>query len=466
MSEERGAAHRALKAQKRAALQHRAFPRDPMGAGGTEPTADADSGTGATVLDGDALAAAMPRPSLMPASWAGWPDTWTPTWSSGAAAGIGDPVLANHVSTVFTCVDLNGSALGSMPVALTERGRPLDPDTYAWTENPEPRVYSSWDEFVIQVYASLGTRGDAFIHATDWDWETFLPSRFMCLDPDRVTVEFDRDENSLTFGQRIYRLEGEAQPLYHRDVLHLRYLTVAGWPTGLSPLQGAAGNLRSAAALERYGAELADGGGVPWGVLETDARLSPRQTELARLEWQQAAAVRRGAPAVLGNGLKLHTLTLSPADMALLELRIFDEQRISATYGVPPFLVGLDQPGGMTYSNVTSLFDFHWRRLRPVAKRLTNALSAWALPPGRKVHLNAGDYVTPSLQERTPAYRSMADADALTVNEWRAIEGLPPLPGGDTPLSVWRARNGAATAPGQGDSSTVAAMTTGTATLQ
>lgn len=454
---------------RRAGASQRAFGRDPRPAGPAQPVTAAPTTATAldvtadaaapVVIDGDAMAEALPRPNLTPTSWSGWPDGWTASWSNvgGGGAAAGDPVLSGRVSTVFTCVDLNGSALGSMPVMLTRRGRPLDPETYEWTTNPEPLLYSSWDEFVGQVYASLGTRGDAYVHATAWSPVTGLPARFMVLDPDQVNVQFDTD------GLRQYTLNGEQ--LYAPDVLHLRYLTIAGWPQGLSPLQGAAGNLQSAGALERYGADLATRGGLTWGVLTSDQRITERQAQIAQDRWVQAAQVRRGAPAVLGNGLKLETLTLSPKDMALLELRVFDEQRIAACYGVPPFLVGLDQPGGMTYSNVTSLFDFHWRRLRPVAKRLTNALSAWCLPPGEKVHLNAGDYVQPDLAARTPAYAAMAEHDALTLNEWRAIENLSPIDGGDVPLSAWKAQH-APTQPGTGDSSTVAAMTAGTGTLQ
>lgn len=456
---------------RRAATLQRAFPRDPglandtpdpAGTVGPETapvTAEANGAPAAAepvAVDGDAMDAALPHGMLTPSPWAGWPSDWTPAWSSGGT--VSGQNLTNRVSTVFTCVDLNGSALGSMPVNLADRGKPMDPETYDWTTNPEPRIYASWDEFVVQVYASLGTRGDAFIHATDWDLDTFLPTRFMVLDPDLITVEFDRES-----GQRSYWLNG--QPVFGPDLLHLRYLTIAGWPNGLSPLQGAAGNLASAGALERYGADLATRGGLTWGVLTSDQRITERQAKIAQAQWVQSAANRRGAPAVLGNGLELKTLTLSPKDMALLELRVFDEQRISSAFGVPPFLIGLPQPDGLTYANASSLFDFHWRRLRPVAKRITNALSAWALPPGQKVSLNAGDYVQPSLQERSTAYGLMADHDALTVNEWRALENLPPIAGGDVPLSAWRAVLGAGQAQPT-PSSTVAAASAGTATLQ
>jgi phage portal protein BeeE len=152
----------------------------------------------------------------------------------------------------------------------------------------------------------------------------------------------------------------------------------------LSPLSAAAGNLRSAGALEAYGANLAEGGGIPWGVLSTEQRLSARQARLARQQYREQRQELTGDPVVMGFGLSLDTLNLSPKDMALLDLRIFDEQRIASVLGVPPWLVGLPQPSGMTYANAMSLFSFHWRRLRPVAKRLTSGLSASAPATARR----------------------------------------------------------------------------------
>lgn len=415
-----------------AVLERTAFPRDPSLA---EPSNGAPNTVGPDhvggeppIVDGDALAVAYPGPQLVPSHWAGLPGAWQAQWSNGGGGALGG-TLGNRVSTVFSCTALNANALGSMPVNMTERGRPVDADQYDWTENPDPRLYSDWSEFIVQSVASLLTRGDLYVHGTAWNFETLLPERFMVLDPDQVTCEFDRDDpGSPTYGTRKYTINGTE--VYRGDLMHVRYLTAAGWPTGLSPLQGAAGNLRSAGALEQYGADLADGGGIPWGVLSTDQRMTSRQIAIAHAEWRQQQASRRGGPAIFGSGLKLDTLTLSPRDMALLDLRVFDEQRIAAAFGVPPYLIGLEQPSGLTYANATSLFDFHWRSmLRPLSRKITAALSAWALPRGRKLHMNAGDYVQPPLAERASSYKAMHERGAMTTDEWRALEGLPPLTG-------------------------------------
>jgi len=418
-----------------AAEQHRAFPRDPsLAAAPANPASTVGPETPATtalaapegaeppVMDAGVLADAIPTPKgFAPSPWAGLPSSWGTAWGNwNGGGGTVDPVLGRRVSTVFSCVELNANALGSMPVGITDAGRPIDPETYAWTENPDPRLYSGWDEFVVQWAASMWTRGEAFVVETGVDYDTFLPASFMVLDPDRVQVEFDQD------GMRRYTLEG--RPLYGGiDLLHTRYMTLAGYPRGLSPLQAAAGNLRSAGALEQYGANLAEGGGIPWGVLSTEQRLSQRQARLARQQYREQRQDLSGDPVVMGYGLTLDTLNLSPKDMALLDLRVFDEQRIASVLGVPPWLAGLPQPEGMTYANAISLFGFHWRRLRPIAKRLTNGLSQWALPRGRRAALSAGDYVQPDLAERSTAYQKMVDSGAMHVDEWRALENLPPL---------------------------------------
>jgi HK97 family phage portal protein len=298
----------------------------------------------------------------------------------------------------------------------------------------------------------MWTRGEAFICTTAMDYTTFLPSSFMVLDPDRVQVEFDSD------GMRTFQLEGA--PLMALDVLHTRYMTLAGWPNGLSPLSAAAGNLRSAGALESYGANLAEGGGIPWGVLSTEQRLSGRQARMARQQYREQRAELTGDPVVLGYGLGLDTLSISPKDMALLELRVFDEQRIASVMGCPPWLVGLPQPEGMTYANAISLFGFHWRRLRPIAKRLTNGLSAWALPRGRTATLNAGDYIQPDLGERSKSYGDMHDRGALMTDEWRALENLPPL----TPAQLALAQSLTPAQPQASDA--VANSTAGSAVTQ
>ena len=103
------------------------------------------------------------------------------------------------------------------------------------------------------------------------------------------------------------------------------------------------------------------------------------------------------APPVFDNGASSST-PASPKEMAMLEIEQFNESRIAVLLGVPPFLVGLPSGGdSMTYSNVSSLFDFHDRSyLRTAAIHVMSAISGWALPRGQAAEFNRDEYSRPT----------------------------------------------------------------------
>jgi phage portal protein BeeE len=196
--------------------------------------------------------------------------------------------------------------------------------------------------------------------------------------------------------------------------------------------------------LQSYLANLATRGGVPWAVIKNKRAMQGTQAKDLQDAWVAAAATRNGAPAVLSGDLELDVLTISPKDMALLDLRIFDEQRIAAAFGVPPFLVGLPDGSSMTYSNVSQVFDFHWRAtLRTMGGSFFSALSRWALPAGQRVECNPDRYVEPDFAARAAGYATMAGIvdpvtgeQAMTVAEIRARERFSPASDPDAALEL------------------------------
>jgi phage portal protein BeeE len=117
---------------------------------------------------------------------------------------------------------------------------------------------------------------------------------------------------------------------------------------------------------------------------------------------------------------------MSPKDMTMFELAQFTEARIAELLGVPGPLVGLPTGDSLTYSNITSLFDFHDRAsLRPKATDVMAALSWWALPRGQAAELNRDEYTRPSFDDRAEAWVKLVGAGIVTADEVRAAERLP-----------------------------------------
>ena len=129
------------------------------------------------------------------------------------------------------------------------------------------------------------------------------------------------------------------------------------------------------------------------------------QADEIKTRWVEASRDRQGAPAVLSGGLSLTPLTLSPKEMALLELREFDEQRIAAAFGVPAYL---GEPAAALrldlHLDAVMLFDFWWRSsLRPLTSNIGAAMSYWLLPRGNWLCFDAAEFVQPPITEQVAA---------------------------------------------------------------
>jgi HK97 family phage portal protein len=399
----------------------RTIPNDGGALGEVAPASPAGDVMGAEsyVTSGNVPPTASPVPTAQP--WSGWPAEWGTGWQSPAQ-------LQSRVSTVFSCVRVNSLAIATMTPQLLRGRFPLTRGAEGWRSwllNPQPELYSGMDELLQQLDASLEMRGNAYVMPTS-EYRDGYPRTFFVMDPDKVTP---RLEDGV---RRLY--DNHGRDITGDGVLHLRYLSVPGQAAGIGPLQGASASMVSAAALEQYAANLALQGGIPWGVLESETRMSPTQARLARDEYVASRQARTGAPAFLPYGMKLHALTLSPKDMALLDLRVFDEQRISGAFGVHPSMVNLPAPEGLTYSNRVDLRTEHYLlTLRPTASKVANAFSQWALPGFVQLRLNASEYLQGTVRDRVETYLPLATAvdpttgrPIITGEELRELIGLPP----------------------------------------
>ena len=339
---------------------------------------------------------------MVPSPWSGWPAEWsTPAFNEKAG-----PL----VDTAWACLDLNASILSSMPVYRTRSGKIIEPTT--WMTNPDPLIYESWAEFAKQLFWDY-QMGEAFVlpmAATADD----RPHNFRVIPPWMVNAE-------MKDGRRVYNI-GSMDVT--GDILHIRYKSTTDSARGIGPLEAGGPRAVAAGLLVKLVGSIAEQGGLPPYFLTTEQRLNRDQARDQLDEYVDSRIRNSGRPALLSFGVKPSTLTTSVKDMTLLELGQWTESRIAILLGVPPFLVGLPSGGdSMTYSNVTSLFEFHHRSsLNPKAVHVMTALSGWALPRGQQAELNRDEYTRPPLAERAEAYNKLVGVGALSPAEVRTME--------------------------------------------
>src|SRR4029077_6894602 len=206
---------------------------------------------------------------------------------------------------------LHPAGLGAMPPFLVNAARSLSAD---WLTNPDPDIYTSWEEFAKQLFWDYQAVGEGFGYASA-RYATGWPARFHVVPPWTVNVELDQ-------GRRRYSI-GSVD--VSDDILHIRYQSSVSDAHGHSPLEAGAARLIAAEVLARYATQLAAGGGIPTSVLEHPEELTADQSALLQAQWLQARLSSIGEPAVLSGGVTWKPTQLNPKDMALLELSQFNE---------------------------------------------------------------------------------------------------------------------------------------------
>ncbi len=352
-----------------------------------------------------------PPPVILASAWSGWPaEWWPPGWSSH---------MSLLTDTAWACIDKNSSALASMPPYLVGAAPTLSAD---WLRNPQPDTYTSWEEFCKQLFWDYQSAGEAYVLATAF-YSTGWPARFHVVPPYSVTAELGPD------GLRRYSIGGS--PVSTTELLHLRYQSSVADAHGHGPLEAGRTKVLAAQMLAQYGAGFAQSGGVPPSMLTNPEAMSPDQAAKLKADWIAARQSAIGEPAVLSGGITWQPTVVNPKDMALIELLEFNESRIAVLLGVPPFLMGLPSGGdSLTYQNVTSLFDYHWRDgLRPMAAAVMAGLSDWLLPRATTVELNADRYVQAPAYERAQTYQILhgitdASGPVLSVEQIQQAERI------------------------------------------
>jgi len=181
---------------------------------------------------------------------------------------------------------------------------------------------------------------------------------------------------------------------------------------------------------------LLDNAARPSGALVYDAGkdgggLSAAQ--FARLKEQMEAAFQgsgnAGRPMLLEGGLKWQSISMTPADMDFIQLKAAAARDIALAFGVPPMLLGL--PGDSTYANYREANRALWRQtILPLTGKILDGIAQGLRPwmPGAALAVDL-ERVPELSDERTALWERVSAADFLTVEEKRAMLGLPPVQG-------------------------------------
>ncbi len=364
----------------------------------------------------------------------GWP-------RGGGSSHAGEPVTAESalaLSTAWACVNLLAGTIASLPL-MVYRTTPQGVRTVA-KDHPLYRVLHDspnadqtagdfWEYSVAglelwgNAYARIERSGDRVIALT--------PAK-----PDGVLVD------RLSSGVLRYRWseQGKAFEVMQPDMLHIRGF--GGDPLGgMSTLAFGRHAFGLASAIDRAAGKMFANGMRPSVAIAFDKFLTSEQRSIAEtvLVEKYVGAMNTGKPFISEGGAKLEPVSINPEDAQMLESRSFSVEEVCRFFGVPPHMVGRTEK---TTSWGTGLeqqtLAFQKFTLRRRLKRIEQAIAKQLLSPqdraaGITVEFNLEGLLRGDSAARAAFYKTMLDAGVMTINEVRALENLPPVPGGEVP---------------------------------
>ncbi|PKB14244.1 HK97 family phage portal protein [Novosphingobium kunmingense] len=260
------------------------------------------------------------------------------------------------------------------------------------------------------------------------------PVELFALRPERVTVIAGSDGWPTAYAYRV----GETAltiPLSDQDaslnLIHIRGFHPGDDHYGAGCLAAADRAIATHNAAAEWNRTLLENAARPSGALVYDpgdaTPLAPDQFDRLKdeLNAAYAGAVNAGRPMLLEGGLKWQPLSLTPADMDFAELKAAAARDVALAFGVPPMLLGL--PGDATYANYREANRALWRlTLLPLAGKILAAVAEGLEPwfPGARLAVDL-DRVPALAEDREKLWAQIGAADFLSVDEKRALLGLP-----------------------------------------
>lgn len=328
---------------------------------------------------------------------------------------------AMRLDTVWACVRLLSDTVAMLGLQALDDTSGTDVPIPSKKQPPvliEPAPGLLMSDWLRQMMVSLLLRGNAY---AEWVGNPAKGGRLIPLNPDtvRITVED---------GKKTFRVRGEIKS----NIFHMTGMVFPGGVEGLSPIGYAATMLQTQMSIDDFARGYFQDAPHPAQVFTTDKPVN--QTQAKEIKDRVMSAVPSREPLVLGLGLKMDTIAVSPEESQFLETQQFGVTRIARIFGVPPEMVGGGAPGtNITYANITQRsLDFLTYSVQSWLIRFEQSLSQ-ILPRQQKVRFDTSALVRMTPTDAAAMDRTLMNSGAKTINHVRADRGWEPVPWGDEP---------------------------------
>ncbi len=343
---------------------------------------------------------------------------------------------ALQLDTVWACIRLLSETIGSMPLKLHEqqgdgqsslaRDHPLY-RVLARAPNADMTPIEFWSCMAAcclawgNGFAQIMRRGDGQIVALN-------PLR-----PDRMTVQRDPNNGALMYR---YSYQGKTLVLDEGDVFHIKGFCFDGL-MGISPITAGRQSIGAALAAEETAGRMFRNGLLSQTYISAPTYLSAAQKEQAKaILADYSGAINAGKTPLLEGGWKVESIGLKAEDLQLLQTRQLGVAALCRWFGVQPVMIGSMEKSTAWGTGLEQMnLWFLQYGLMPWLQRIEQAVSRCLLSPAERdryfARFNVDALLRGDSTARAGYMQTALRSGWMTVNEARANDNLPPMPGGD-----------------------------------
>jgi HK97 family phage portal protein len=300
----------------------------------------------------------------------------------------------------------------------------------------------SWNDLVKMIIQYLSLIGNAFLAI---EKSGRVPIGIKVLPAEYTSVMLNQDTMSIV-GYRVYN--GVREHLYKKEeVIHFKRIAAGMFwriqsgelitgTYGMGALESILSEVMCSNAILDYERALMENQCIPAGIVNyAEGKLTPDQIKAAEASWKKAVGgIRRaGTVKVTDQSWTFTPLQINPKDLSYENGRKWLRETICNAMGVP---VGLISP---TESNrATSLTDMHnfmAFTIAPMCSLISEQLNHHLIPQfDDNLFVEFENAVKEDDEMLLNNTEMKLKYNLITINEWRAGEGLEPVPWGDEPI--------------------------------
>lgn len=337
---------------------------------------------------------------------------------------------AQTYSGVWACVKIISEAMACLPLHVVERGaawRRVVDHPVATVLNRVPNMETDGASFREGIFRECLLQGNFYAEIEKTRGGEVLALWRIPSDQ----VELKRDDS----GRLVYEIDdGMKTQLDYEQVFHVKGPSNDGL-TGMSTVSFAKKTIGLGLSVDEYGRAFFGNGAQLGGIITNKAGgMTPEAVKnlLDTFNRKHQGANKAHRVGYLDGDMEYKSMSVPPEDAQFLESRRFNILEVCRWFRVPPHkLAELERS---THTNIEAQnIEFVTDTLLPWAVRFESAINTRLLDPyGDLVaKVNTSGLLRGDSAGRASFYSQLHNLGAISANEIRALEDMPPLEGGD-----------------------------------